>query len=108
MKTEILTHVWHRGWQNRRHYMRTQELVVTAVAAFCFAMEPLVFGQDKTTPSEPPNPFQAIPATPSLVKQIEAASQKFDEVFNQHDREGVLALFSSNATQVSPIGTFVG
>jgi ketosteroid isomerase-like protein len=107
MKTEISTHVWRRGWQNRCHYVRIHQLVVTAIAAFCLAIEPL-FGQEKTTPSERPNPFQAIPANPSLVKQIEAASQKFDEVFNQHDREGVLALFTPNATQISPVGTFVG
>jgi ketosteroid isomerase-like protein len=88
--------------------MKSRLSVITAVLAIGLAIEPVVFGQDTTATPEAPNPFKAIPANASLVKQIETVSQKFDQVFNQHDREGILALFTSNATQVSPVGTFVG
>jgi ketosteroid isomerase-like protein len=67
----------------------------------------LVFGQEKAaTPA--PNPFQALPANPSLVQQIEAISLQFDEAFNKHDGDAVVALYTATATQVSPVGTFIG
>jgi uncharacterized protein (TIGR02246 family) len=67
-----------------------------------------VLAQEKAATPAAPNPFKPIPAIPSLVQQIEALSLKFDEAFNKHDGDAVMALFTTTATQVTPVGTFVG
>jgi hypothetical protein len=43
-----------------------------------------------------------------LVQQIEAINQKFDEAFNKHDAAAVGALYTSNAVQTTPQGSFSG
>jgi ketosteroid isomerase-like protein len=66
------------------------------------------FAQEKAATPVAPNPFQALPANPSLVQQVEAINLKFDEACNKHDREALEALFTANAIHVSPHGTFTG
>jgi uncharacterized protein (TIGR02246 family) len=53
-------------------------------------------------------PFNPIPAGPPLVQQIEAINQKFDEAFNKHDAAAVSALYTANAVQSTPQGSFSG
>jgi uncharacterized protein (TIGR02246 family) len=55
-----------------------------------------------------PFPFTPIPAGPQLVQQIDAINQKFDEAFNKHDAAAVGALYTSNAVQTTPQGSFSG
>jgi SnoaL-like domain len=87
--------------------MKTNMSIPIVILTFGFMLPFLVFSQEKAaTPA--PNPFQALPANPSLVQQIEAVSLKFDEAFNKHDGDAVVALFTTTATQVSPVGTFIG
>jgi ketosteroid isomerase-like protein len=81
-------------------------LVTLAGLAIGFASP--AFAQKKAATPAAPNPFQAIPAIPSLVQHIEATSLQFDEAFNKHDRDAVMALFTTTATQVTPVGTFIG
>ena len=52
--------------------------------------------------------FRAIAASPQIVQQLEAISLKFDEAFNKHDATAVGALYTANAVQVTPVGTFSG
>ena len=68
----------------------------------CFA----IFAQEKGDVN--PFPFTPIPAGPQLVQQIEAINQKFDEAFNKHDAAAVGALYTSNAVQTTPQGSFSG
>jgi hypothetical protein len=42
------------------------------------------FAQEKAATPVAPNPFQALPANPSLVQQVEAINLKFDEACNKH------------------------
>jgi SnoaL-like domain len=86
--------------------MKTR-LLVPIVILTSNLMLPLL-GQEQAATPAAPNPFKAIPAIPSLVQQIEAISLKFDEAFNKHDGDAVMALFTTNATQVTPVGTFIG
>jgi uncharacterized protein (TIGR02246 family) len=53
-------------------------------------------------------PFSPIPAGPQLVQQIEAINQQFDEAFNKHDAAAVAALYTANAVQTTPGGSFSG
>src|SRR6201982_3621883 len=53
-------------------------------------------------------PFSPIPAGPQLVQQIEAINQRFDESFNKHDAAAVGELYTSNAVQTTPQGSFSG
>jgi hypothetical protein len=86
-----------------------KQLSIPIVILTCSFMLPLqLFGGEKATTPVPSNPFQALPANASLVQQIEAISLKFDEAFNKHDGAAVMAFFTTNATQVSPVGTFNG
>ena len=73
-----------------------------------FMLPLLLLGQEQSATAGAPNPFKALPANPSLVQQIEAVSLQFDEAFNKHDGDAVMALFTTTATQVSPVGTFIG
>ena len=53
-------------------------------------------------------PFTPILAGPQLVQQIEAINQQFDEAFNKHDAAAVAALYTANAVQTTPGGSFSG
>jgi Domain of unknown function (DUF4440) len=66
------------------------------------------FAQEKAATPAAPNPFQALPANPSLVQQVEAINLKFDEACNKHDREALETLFTANAIHISPDGRFIG
>ena len=55
-----------------------------------------------------PFPFTPILAGPQLVQQIEAINQKFDEAFNKHDAAAVGELYTANAVQTTPQGSFSG
>ena len=79
-----------------------------ALAALAIGFAVPVVAQEKAATPAAPNPFQALPANPSLVQQVEATNLKFDEACNKHDREALEALFTANATHVSPEGTFIG
>jgi ketosteroid isomerase-like protein len=70
-------------------------------------LSPLSAQEASATPGAP-NPFHPILANPFLVQQVKAQSASFDDAFNKHDIDAVLTLFTTNATQVSPVGTFVG
>ena len=65
-----------------------------------------IFAQEKEDVK--PFPFTPMPAGPQLVQQIEAINQKFDEVFNKHDAAAVGALYTSDAVQTTPQGSFSG
>jgi hypothetical protein len=55
-----------------------------------------------------PFPFTPVPAGPQLVQQIEAINQKFDEAFNKHDATAVGVLYTANAVQTTPQGSYSG
>jgi hypothetical protein len=82
--------------------MKTRPLPVLLGLAICLALP--IFAQGKKDVK--PFPFNAIPAGPQLVQQIEALNQKFDEVFNKHDAVAVGALYTANAVQSTPQGSF--
>ena len=88
--------------------MKTQLLIPIVILTSNFILPLLLLGQEQAVTPAAPNPFKQIPAIPSLVQQIEGMSLKFDEAFNKHDRDAVMSLFTTTATQVSPVGTFVG
>ena len=87
--------------------MKTQLLIPIVILTSNFILPLLALGEEKAA-NAAPNPFQALPANPSLVQQVEAINLKFDEACNKHDREALEALFTTNATHVSPEGTFIG
>jgi len=64
------------------------------------------FAQEKAATPAVPNPFQPIPAGPALVQQLEAINDRFDEASNKHDAAAVAALYTANATLVTPLGIF--
>jgi ketosteroid isomerase-like protein len=72
--------------------------------AISFALP--IFAQEKEDVK--PFPFNPILAGPQLVQQIEAINQKFDETFNKHDATAVGALYTANAVQSTPQGSFSG
>src|SRR5260370_32948020 len=84
--------------------MKTQLLVPIVIFTSNFMLPLLLLGQEQAATPAVPNPFKAIPAIPFLVQQIEAISLKFDEAFNKHDGDAVMALFTTTATQVTPVG----
>jgi ketosteroid isomerase-like protein len=88
--------------------MKTRLSIPIVILTSNFMLPLLLFGQEQAATPAAPNPFKPIPAIPSLAQQIEAISLKFDEAFNKHDGDAVMALFTTKATQVSPVGTFVG
>jgi ketosteroid isomerase-like protein len=65
-----------------------------------------IFAQEKLDVQ--PFPFNPIPAGSQLVQQIEAINQRFDEAFNKHDAAAVGALYTANAIQSTPQGSFSG
>jgi uncharacterized protein (TIGR02246 family) len=84
--------------------MKIRLAVALAGLAISFALP--IFAQEKEDVK--PFPFTPIPAGPQLVQQIEAINQKFDEAFNKHDAAAVGALYTSNAVQTTPQGSFSG
>ena len=86
----------------------TMKMHLVVLAGFAIGFVPPVLAQEKAATPAAPNPFQALPANPSLVQQVEAINLKFDEACNKHDREALEALFTANAIHVSPRGTFIG
>jgi ketosteroid isomerase-like protein len=72
--------------------------------AISFALP--IFAQEKEDVK--PFPFTPIPAGPQLVQQIEAINQKSDEAFNDHNAAAVGALYTANAVQMTPAGSFSG
>ena len=84
--------------------MKTRSLLTLFGLAICFALP--IFAQEKEEVK--PFPFTPIPAGPQLVQQIEAINQKFDEAFNKHDAAAVGELYTSNAVQTTPQGSFSG
>jgi hypothetical protein len=90
--------------KHREKTMKIRAVVILIGLAISFAL--LVFSQEKEDVK--PFPFTPIPAGPQLVQQIEALNQKFDEAFNKHDAAAVGALYTSNAVQTTPQGSFSG
>ena len=84
--------------------MKISLLLALVGLAISFALP--IFAQDKEDVK--PFPFTPIPAGPQLVQQIEAINQKFDEAFNKHDAAAVGALYTANAVQTTPQGSFSG
>ena len=84
--------------------MKIRAVVTLIGLAISFALP--IFAQEKEDVK--PFPFTPIPAGPQLVQQIEAINQKFDEAFNKHDAAAVGALYTANAVQVTPQGSFSG
>jgi uncharacterized protein (TIGR02246 family) len=84
--------------------MKIPLLLALVGMAISFALP--IFAQEKEEVK--PFPFSPIPAGPQLVQQIEAINQKFDEAFNKHDAAAVGALYTSNAVQTTPQGSFSG
>src|SRR5271165_6616066 len=88
--------------------MKTQLLMAIAILTSNFALPPLAFAQEKTATPAVPNPFQPIPAGPSLVQQLEAINEQFDEAFNKHDATAVAAFYTANAILSSPLAVASG
>ena len=59
---------------------------------------------------EEANPFlyRAILASPQLAQQLDVINRQLDEACNKHDAVAVAALFTTNATLVTPLGIFSG
>ena len=55
-----------------------------------------------------PNPFQPIPAGPSLVQQLEVINAEMDEAFNKHDATAVAAFYTTNAVLSATFGVASG
>ena len=91
-----------------RQHMKTRLSIPIVILTCNFMLPALLFGQDQAATPSAPNPFKPIFAIPSLTQQIEAISMTFDEAFNKHDGDAVMGFFTTNATQVTPVGTFVG
>ena len=84
--------------------MKIDAAVILIGLASSFALA--AFAQEKEQAN--PFPFRAIAAGPQLIQQLEAINLKFDEAFNKHDATAVGALYTTNAVQVTPVGTFSG
>ena len=84
--------------------MKIRAIVILVGLAISFALP--IYAQEKEEVK--PFPFTPIPAGPQLVQQIEAINQKFDEAFNKHDAAAVGELYTSNAVQMTPQGSFSG
>ena len=84
--------------------MKIHAVVILIGLAISFALP--IFAQEKEDVK--PFPFTPIPAGPQLVLQIEAINQKFDQAFNNHDAAAVGALYTANAVQMTPGGSFSG
>jgi uncharacterized protein (TIGR02246 family) len=84
--------------------MKIRAVVILIGLAISFALP--IFAQEKDDVK--PFPFTPIPAGPQLVLQIEAINQKFDQAFNKHDAAAVGALYTANAVQMTPGGSFSG
>jgi ketosteroid isomerase-like protein len=86
--------------------MKIRLLLALVGLAVSFALP--IFAQEKAATPAVPNPFQPIPAGPSLVQQIEAINEKFDEAFNKHDASAVAAFYTTNAILSSPLAVASG
>ena len=84
--------------------MKIRFLLALVGWAISFAL--VAFAQEKEEVN--PFPFRAIVASPQIFQQLEAINLKFDEAFNKHDAPAVAALFTANATSVTPVGVFSG
>jgi ketosteroid isomerase-like protein len=84
--------------------MKIPILLALVGLAISFALP--TFAQEKEEVK--PFPFSPIPAGPQIVQQIETINQKFDEAFNKHDAAAVGALYTANAVQSTPQGSFSG
>jgi hypothetical protein len=84
--------------------MKTRLLFALVGLAISFALP--TFAQEKEEVK--PFPFTPIPAGSQLVQQIEAINRKFDEAIDKHDADAVAALFTANATLVTPLRSFSG
>ena len=84
--------------------MKLRSVMSLVGLAIYFALP--TFAQEKEDVK--PFPFTPIPAGPQLVQQIEGINQKFDEAFNKHDAAAVGALYTANAVQMTPGGSFSG
>ena len=90
--------------KRREKTMKIRAVVILVGLAISFALP--IFAQEKEDVK--PFPFTPIPAGPQLVQQIEAINQKFDEAFNKHDAAAVGELYTANAVQTTPGGSFSG
>ena len=84
--------------------MKIRSVVALVGLAISFALPTLAREKEEVKPFT----FTPIPAGPQLVQQIEAINQKFDEAFNKHDAAAVGALYTANAVQTTPGGSFSG
>jgi uncharacterized protein (TIGR02246 family) len=84
--------------------MKNRSLLALTGLAITLAVSVLAQDKDEVKPF----PFNPIPAGPQLVQQIEAINEKFDEAFNKHDATAVGALYTANAVQSTPQGSFSG
>jgi ketosteroid isomerase-like protein len=84
--------------------MKTRLLGLLAGLAISFALP--VVGQEK----EEANSFfyRAIPASPQVAQQLEPINLQLDDAVNKHDATAAVALFTANATIVTPLGVFSG
>jgi hypothetical protein len=88
--------------KHREETMKIRLVVALIGLATSFALP--IFAQEEEYVK--PFPFTPIPADPQLVQQIEAINQKFDEAFNKHDAAAVGELYTANAVQTTPQGSF--
>src|SRR6516225_1452397 len=88
----------------REERMKIRSVVALVGLAISFALPTLAREKEEVKPF----PFTPIPAGPQLVQQIEAINQKFDEAFNKHDAAAVGELYTANAVQTTPQGSFSG
>src|SRR5271157_4127105 len=82
--------------------------LAVALVGFAISFALPIFAQEKAATPAAPNPFQPIPAGPSLVQQLEAINEQFDEAFNKHDATAVAAFYTANAILSSPLAVASG
>jgi ketosteroid isomerase-like protein len=84
--------------------MKIDAAVILTGLASSFALAAFAQEKEEVTPF----PFRAIAEGPQIIQQLEAINLKFDEAFNNHDATAVGTLYTANAVQVTPAGTFSG
>ena len=84
--------------------MKKHLVVPLVILAIRFALPAIAQEKEETNPFL----YRAIPASPQIAQQLDVINRQLDEASNKHDAVAVAALFTTNATLVTPLGIFSG
>src|SRR6201984_1827199 len=84
--------------------MKIRAIVILVGLAISFALP--IFAPEKEDVKHFPFTLSLLVTNPS--NKTKAINQKFDEAFNKHDAAAVGELYTSNAVQTTPGGSFSG